>query len=145
MQISFSNHGVHHLEGHLYSPFLSAQGEPSEEIPEHFTGLVVSGGHTSLLNVDGGKVTSLIETRDDAMGEVFDKVGKRLGLPFPGGAAVDALAERGDAKACRFSIARWLIEPGVMKSLAAASAVVAARGGSPSGVSTGRSKPGRYG
>ena len=97
-------HGMHHLEGHLYSPFLSAQGEPAEDVPERFLGLVVSGGHTSLLDVDGGKVTSLIETRDDAMGEVFDKVGKRLGLSFPQGPLVDKLAEKGNASKTLFKV-----------------------------------------
>lgn len=97
-------HGIHHLEGHLYSPFLSARGEPSETIPEHFFGLVVSGGHTSLLDVRGGKIESLVETRDDAMGEVFDKVGKRLGLPFPQGPLVDRLAENGTASKVMFKV-----------------------------------------
>ena len=87
-------HGVHHLEGHLYSPFLAGGGEePADKVPESFLGLVVSGGHTSVLEVDGGHVTSLVETRDDAMGEVFDKVGKRLGLAYPQGPKVDRLAE----------------------------------------------------
>ena len=88
-------HGVHHLEGHLYSPFLLLEGEPAMDVPERFVGLVVSGGHTSLLDVDGGQVHSLVETRDDAMGEVFDKVGKRLGLGYPQGPKVDRLAEMG--------------------------------------------------
>jgi N6-L-threonylcarbamoyladenine synthase len=97
-------HAVHHLEGHLYSPFLHpVHGEPepaqpAETPPERFVGLVVSGGHTSLFAVEGSRIETLAETRDDAMGEVFDKVGKRLGLPFPAGAAVDALAERGDGR-----------------------------------------------
>lgn len=87
-------HGVHHLEGHLYSPFLSAEpGTPADEVPECFLGLVVSGGHTSILEVDRGRIRSLVETRDDAMGEVFDKVGKRLGLAYPQGPKVDRLAE----------------------------------------------------
>lgn len=97
-------HGIHHLEGHLYSPFLSAHGEPAEDVPERFMGLVVSGGHTSLLDVDGGRVRSLVETRDDAMGEVFDKVGKRLGLPFPQGPIVDQLAERGRVSQTQFKV-----------------------------------------
>lgn len=88
-------HGVHHLEGHLYSPFLKLDGEPAMDVPEGFAGLVVSGGHTSLLDVHGGQVHSLVETRDDAMGEVFDKVGKRLGLGYPQGPKVDRLAEMG--------------------------------------------------
>jgi len=92
-------YGVHHLEGHLWSPFLSASGEPAATPPEHFAALVVSGGHTALYGVDGGSVATLAETRDDAMGEVFDKLGKRLGLPYPQGPLVDKLAETGDAGA----------------------------------------------
>lgn len=96
-------YAVHHLEGHLYSPFLApppAPGEPPEPArapAKRFVGLVVSGGHTTLFAVDAGKVTTLAETRDDAMGEVFDKVGRRLGLPYPQGPVVDLLAEAGDA------------------------------------------------
>ncbi|MDY7095841.1 MAG: tRNA (adenosine(37)-N6)-threonylcarbamoyltransferase complex transferase subunit TsaD [Acidobacteriota bacterium] len=90
--------GVHHLEGHLYSPFLETDGTPAETPPEHFVGLVVSGGHTSLYDVRGSAVTTLAETRDDAMGEVFDKVGKRVGLPYPQGPLVDRLAELGDRR-----------------------------------------------
>ena len=97
-------HAVHHLEGHLYSPFLERSG-PAAEIPERFLGLVISGGHTSLLDVEGDRVTSLVETRDDAMGEVFDKVGKRLGLAFPQGPKVDELAEGGDPDRFRFKVA----------------------------------------
>jgi len=94
-------HAVHHLEGHLFSPFLSAPGSPdiSGEVPERFVGLVVSGGHTSVFAVERGVPSTLAETRDDAMGEVFDKVGKRLGLPYPQGPRVDELAERGDPAA----------------------------------------------
>ncbi len=99
-------HGVHHLEGHLYSPFLSADDEVAAAVPERFIGLVISGGHTSLLEVDGGHVTSLVETRDDAMGEVFDKVGKRLGVPYPQGPRVDELAEEGDASRFRLAVPR---------------------------------------
>jgi N6-L-threonylcarbamoyladenine synthase len=93
-------HAVHHLEGHLYSPFLhpGAPPAPAESLPDRFTGLVLSGGHSSLFDVagSGAIVTTLGETRDDAIGEVFDKVGKRLGLPYPQGPRVDELAERGD-------------------------------------------------
>jgi len=97
-------HAVHHLAGHLYSPFLEppGNGAPSggaEAAPERFTGLVLSGGHTALFAVDGEKPTTLGETRDDAIGEVFDKVGKRLGLPYPQGPRVDVLAEHGDPEA----------------------------------------------
>jgi N6-L-threonylcarbamoyladenine synthase len=97
---------VHHLEGHLYSPFLAVDGTPAGAIPERFVGLVVSGGHTTLYEVDGAEVRTLAETRDDAMGEVFDKIGKRLGLPYPQGPRVDELAERGEPAAFPLAIAR---------------------------------------
>jgi N6-L-threonylcarbamoyladenine synthase len=84
---------VHHLEGHLYSPFLDPGGAAAAPIPERFVGLVVSGGHTALYEVAGERIATLAQTRDDALGEAFDKVGKRVGLPFPGGPHVDALAE----------------------------------------------------
>lgn len=98
---------VHHLEGHLFSPLLQTDGA-SRSVPESMVGLVVSGGHTSLLAVDGssGAVTSLAETRDDAIGEAFDKIGHRVGLAFPAGAEVDRLAELGDPAACPFRVAR---------------------------------------
>jgi N6-L-threonylcarbamoyladenine synthase len=95
-------HAMHHLEGHLYSPFLPVDGGPAVPPPARFVGLVVSGGHSSLFAVEDWRVETLAETRDDAMGEVFDKVGKRLGLPYPQGPRVDELAERGDAAAHRF-------------------------------------------
>ena len=96
---------IHHLEGHLDSPFLPPRGSdaPAEPAPARFVGLVVSGGHTSLFSVDEGGVETLGETRDDAMGEVFDKVGKRLGFPYPQGPLVDELAERGDPAARPFA------------------------------------------
>ena len=99
-------HAVHHLEGHLFSPFLSATDEKAERPPEEFIGLVVSGGHTSLFQVMGDEIITLAETRDDAMGEVFDKVGKRLGLPYPQGPLVDELAEVGNGHGSPLSIAR---------------------------------------
>jgi N6-L-threonylcarbamoyladenine synthase len=99
-------HAVHHLEGHLYSPFLDPEDGPARAVPERFHGLVVSGGHTVIYRVEGGITTTLAETRDDAMGEVFDKIGKRLGLPYPQGPMVDELAERGDPSGYRLSIAR---------------------------------------
>jgi N6-L-threonylcarbamoyladenine synthase len=101
-----SFHAVHHLEGHLFSPFLGVDGEPAETPPEAFVGLVVSGGHTSLFQVEAGQATVLAETRDDAMGEVFDKVGKRLGLAYPQGPRVDALAEQGNPGKFALAIAR---------------------------------------
>jgi len=84
--------GVHHLEGHLLSPLLSST-PPS--FP--FVALLVSGGHTQLMRVDGvGRYTLLGETVDDAAGEAFDKSAKLLGLSYPGGPAISQLAERGD-------------------------------------------------
>jgi N6-L-threonylcarbamoyladenine synthase len=68
-------------------------------VPERFVALVVSGGHTSLYGVDGPKIATLAETRDDAFGESFDKLGKRLGLAYPQGPKVDLLAEAGVAAA----------------------------------------------
>jgi N6-L-threonylcarbamoyladenine synthase len=87
--------GVHHLEGHLMSPFLSAD---PPEFP--FVALLVSGGHTQLMRVDGvGRYAMLGETIDDAAGEAFDKSAKLLGLGYPGGPALAALAESGDPDA----------------------------------------------
>lgn len=99
-------HAVHHLEGHLYSPFLDPAGEPAEAPPGSFHGLVVSGGHTALYAVEEGAVTTLAETRDDAFGEVFDKVGKRVGLPYPQGPVVDELADTGERGRFEFAVAR---------------------------------------
>jgi N6-L-threonylcarbamoyladenine synthase len=85
--------GIHHLEGHLLSPLLSAH---PPEFP--FVALLVSGGHTQLMRVDGvGQYTLLGETVDDAAGEAFDKSAKLLGLGYPGGPAISRLAEFGDA------------------------------------------------
>jgi N6-L-threonylcarbamoyladenine synthase len=102
-------HAVHHLEGHLYSPFLRPPGDPDPPAPppDRFLGLVLSGGHSSLFAVEDGAVSTLAETRDDAIGEVFDKVGKRLGLPYPQGPKVDELAERGTPGARRFPVSRF--------------------------------------
>jgi len=87
--------GVHHLEGHLMSPFLSAD---PPEFP--FVALLVSGGHTQLMRVDGvGRYAMLGETIDDAAGEAFDKSAKLLGLGYPGGPALAALATHGDPAA----------------------------------------------
>jgi N6-L-threonylcarbamoyladenine synthase len=89
---------VNHLEGHLLAIFLS------EEAPAFpFLGLVVSGGHTSLyVAEDFGRYRLLGQTRDDAAGEAFDKGAKLLGLPYPGGVAIDRLARGGDARAVKF-------------------------------------------
>ena len=84
---------IHHLEGHLLSPLLA---EPRPQFP--FVALLVSGGHTQLMQVDGvGRYALLGETLDDAAGEAFDKTAKLLGLGYPGGPALAALAEHGDA------------------------------------------------
>ena len=98
--------GVHHLEGHLLSPFLSSD---PPEFP--FVALLVSGGHTQLMRVDGvGRYEILGETIDDAAGEAFDKSAKLMGLGYPGGPALSRLAERGDAKA--FKLPRPLLHSG---------------------------------
>lgn len=90
--------GVHHMEGHLLAPMLEAE-PPS--FP--FVALLVSGGHTQLVQVDGiGRYTLLGESLDDAAGEAFDKVGKMLGLPYPGGPHVAKLAQQGDADVFTF-------------------------------------------
>jgi len=98
--------GVHHLEGHLLSPFLA--GEP---LVFPFIALLVSGGHTQLMQVDGvGRYALLGETIDDAAGEAFDKSAKLLGLGYPGGPALARLAEFGDATA--FALPRPLLHSG---------------------------------
>jgi N6-L-threonylcarbamoyladenine synthase len=90
--------GVNHLEGHLLAAFL---GETPPRFP--FLGLVVSGGHTSLYLARGfGDYQLLGSTRDDAAGEAFDKGAKLLGLPYPGGVAIDRLARDGDRRAVKF-------------------------------------------
>ena len=87
--------GVHHMEGHLLAPML----EPAAP-PFPLVALLVSGGHTQLVRVDGiGRYTLLGESLDDAAGEAFDKTAKLLGLSYPGGPAVAQLAERGDPAA----------------------------------------------
>lgn len=85
--------GVHHIEGHL----MAASVDPSAPEPP-FIGLVASGGHSAIYRYLGpGRATLLGETRDDAAGEAFDKTAKLLGLGYPGGAAIDRLADEGDA------------------------------------------------
>jgi len=83
--------GINHLEGHLFSVL------PVEDIEFPFLGLIVSGGHTSLVRVDAPlKYRELGRTRDDAAGEAYDKVSKLLGLGYPGGPVIDRLAQEGD-------------------------------------------------
>lgn len=88
---------VNHLEGHLLSPFLSAGTVPSH------VALIVSGGHTLLLDVEGAShYRKLGGTRDDAAGEAFDKVAKMLGLPYPGGPEIEKAATGGNPEAFAF-------------------------------------------
>jgi N6-L-threonylcarbamoyladenine synthase len=89
---------VNHIEGHLLSPFLSETAGPCDSV-----GLVVSGGHTLLVRIHSlGRYSLLGRTLDDAAGEAFDKVGKLLGLPYPGGPNVNLLAASGDRTRFRF-------------------------------------------
>lgn len=90
--------GVHHMEGHLLAPMLE---DDAPTFP--FVALLVSGGHTQLVRVDGiGRYQLLGESVDDAAGEAFDKTAKMLGLDYPGGPLVAALAEQGDPGRWRF-------------------------------------------
>jgi N6-L-threonylcarbamoyladenine synthase len=97
---------VNHLEGHIFSPYLTTEG-PAREIPSRFLSLVISGGHSSIYDVrraDGGPSTAamLNRTRDDAIGETFDKVAKFIGLPYPGGPQIERLARGGRIDRERF-------------------------------------------
>ncbi len=97
---------VNHIEGHLLSPFLLESPGPSESV-----GLVVSGGHTLLVRIHGtGRYRLLGKTLDDAAGEAFDKVGKLLGLPYPGGPHVSEMALQGDGR--RFDFPRSMLNSG---------------------------------
>ncbi|MFT6286184.1 MAG: N6-L-threonylcarbamoyladenine synthase [Alcanivorax sp.] len=90
--------GVHHMEGHLLAPMLE---DDKPEFP--FVALLVSGGHTQLVRVDGiGRYHLLGESLDDAAGEAFDKAAKMLGLPYPGGPHIARLAERGTPQRYEF-------------------------------------------
>jgi N6-L-threonylcarbamoyladenine synthase len=91
--------GVNHLAGHLAAAFLEHPAAAPPPSYPHLA-LLVSGGHTALIRVDAPGATRLLgATRDDAAGEAFDKVGKLLGLGYPGGVAIDKLAATGDARA----------------------------------------------
>lgn len=93
---------VNHMEGHLLSPFFG------QDVP-HSVALVVSGGHTMLVEIQAAnRYRVLGQTVDDAAGEAFDKVGKLLGLPYPGGPQIDLLAAQGDAT--RFSFPRSMLK-----------------------------------
>jgi N6-L-threonylcarbamoyladenine synthase len=98
--------GVHHMEGHLFAPAIE-----DRQLAPPFVALLVSGGHTLLLDVPAwGHYRLLGQTRDDAAGEAFDKVATLLGLGYPGGAAIERLAREGDPK--RFTFPRPMIGDG---------------------------------
>jgi len=100
--------GVHHMEGHLFAPAIEdAQLEPP------FVALLVSGGHTLLLDVPAwGRYRLLGQTRDDAAGEAFDKVASLLGLEYPGGPAIERLAREGGGDPTRFNFPRPMLSDG---------------------------------
>ncbi len=92
--------GVNHLEGHLFAPLVD-----SEDLKPPFLSLIVSGGHTEIIDVEAfGKYKLLGETRDDAAGEAYDKAAKILGLPYPGGPEIDKLAKTGNSHAFDFPV-----------------------------------------
>lgn len=94
--------GVNHIEGHVYSIVFE---NPSVEYPA--LALIVSGGHTNLFYIpEEGKYKIVSRTRDDAAGEAFDKVGKMLGLSYPGGPVIEKLAREGDAAKIKFPVAK---------------------------------------
>lgn len=98
--------GVHHLEGHLFAPLLEDQS-----LAPPFVALVVSGGHTLLLDApEWGRYHLLGQTRDDAAGEAFDKVASMLGLGYPGGPAIEELAKQGTP---RFDLPRPMLGDGL--------------------------------
>ena len=100
--------GVHHMEAHLLAPLVGSANPPSQEDNDHppslpFAALLVSGGHTQLVRVDGiGSYHMLGESLDDAAGEAFDKAAQMLGLGYPGGPAIAAAAQDGDPSRFRF-------------------------------------------
>ncbi len=93
---------VHHIRGHVAANYIA-----HSDLKPPFIALVVSGGHTSLLMVDDyTSYKSIGQTRDDAAGEAFDKAARMLGLPYPGGAAMDRLASAGNKNAMKFTISQ---------------------------------------
>src|SRR2546428_2120204 len=94
---------VNHLEGHLFSPYLQREGA-AIPLPPRFLSLVSSGGHSSIYDVQGGRPTMLNRTRDDAIGETFDKVAKFIGLPYPGGPQIEKHAVNGTIDRRRFPL-----------------------------------------
>src|SRR2546423_6013533 len=93
---------VNHLEGHIFSPYLQREGAALPR-PSRFLSLVISGGHSSIYDVRGESVAMLNRTRDDAIGETFDKVAKFIGLPYPGGPQIEKHARDGRADPRRFA------------------------------------------
>jgi N6-L-threonylcarbamoyladenine synthase len=92
---------VNHLEGHIYSPYLNREG-PATPLPRRFLSLVISGGHSAIYDVRGAEVRQINRTRDDAIGETFDKVAKFVGLPYPGGPEIEKHSRLGAADPKRF-------------------------------------------
>jgi N6-L-threonylcarbamoyladenine synthase len=116
--------GVNHIEGHLLSPFVDEACRSRLDVP--YVALVVSGGHTSLFHVtEVGDYTCLGQTLDDAAGEAFDKVAKRLGHPYPGGPLIDRMAERGDPR--RFRLPRPMLGRGLDFSFSGLKTAVSTR------------------
>ena len=92
---------VNHLEGHIYSAYLQREGAATP-LPDRFLALVISGGHSAIYDVRGRSITQINRTRDDAIGETFDKVAKFIGLPYPGGPQIEKHAREGKADPRRF-------------------------------------------
>jgi tRNA N6-adenosine threonylcarbamoyltransferase len=92
---------VNHLEGHIFSPYLQREGA-SIPLPSRFLSMVISGGHSSIYDVQRGRPQMLNRTRDDAIGETFDKVAKFIGLPYPGGPQIEKYASGGAIDRRRF-------------------------------------------
>ncbi|MCC6621971.1 MAG: tRNA (adenosine(37)-N6)-threonylcarbamoyltransferase complex transferase subunit TsaD [Deltaproteobacteria bacterium] len=104
---------VDHIHAHVHAPYLiDHEGSSAKGLDYPHVALAVSGGHTSLVCVDGpARVTTLGQTLDDAAGEAFDKVAKLMGLPYPGGVHIDRIAESGDP--ARFDLPRPLMGKGL--------------------------------
>jgi N6-L-threonylcarbamoyladenine synthase len=94
---------VNHLEGHIYSPYLQREGA-SIPLPDRFLALVISGGHSAIYDVRGRDIRQINRTRDDAIGETFDKVAKFIGLPYPGGPQIEKHGRDGRIDPKRFPI-----------------------------------------
>ncbi|HEV7766950.1 MAG TPA: tRNA (adenosine(37)-N6)-threonylcarbamoyltransferase complex transferase subunit TsaD [Thermoanaerobaculia bacterium] len=95
---------VNHLEGHIYSPFLQREGA-AMPLPKRFLSLVISGGHSAIYDVRGSDIRQINRTRDDAIGETFDKVAKFIGLPYPGGPEIEKHGRDGTIDVKRFPFA----------------------------------------